>query len=451
MIIDRAKKPLPKSKIDFNVPKISHGIVDDFEYYHVENNKLPIINLIISQNFGYRLDTEGKRGLTYLSARMLQKGAGKYNSLELNERFQYLGLNIYSTFHEDDFAFIIQSLTENFEEAFSLFSDVLYNPHLAEKDFLTEHKNLISSLQHSQKEPGNILFNVVNKIFGAGSSIEYPVQGYLDDVKNISIEDIKLYYEKIISKSKIKLFFTGNISKDEIENLIKKYLVKRQGVIYKPETVFNNQPLGKRLYYVNMPGKPQTVIGTAQKIEHHKLIDVYGLEIALNILGGNFTSRLNSNLREEKGFTYGISAYRRHHFDIGFINITTSVDSNNSITSVKEIYNEVHKLCENITEEEVRFTKDHLINTYPMIFTTLQGINVECRSNVLLGYPLDNWEVYREKINNTDIEAVKKAIKDNINFNNMSTVLIGDKTNFEIDNNDFFETVTELDYNGNKI
>lgn len=451
MLINRAQKPSPKREFDFIIPKVEYGNCGNIEYYLVENKKFPIVNLIISQNYGYATDKDGKRGLYFLASRMLQKGAGKYNSLELNERFQYLGVNIHSYFNENDFSFHVQSLTENFEETFSLFADILYRPHLEEKDFLPEQKNLISMLQHSKKEPGSILFNAINKVFGKSTSIEHSLYGYEEDVKNITIDDIKAYYNDVINKSKITLFFTGDITKGEIENLIKKYLVERKEFLLTKAVLYNKKPLGKNLYFINMPDKPQTVIGTAQKIKHFNELDRFSLEIAVNILGGNFTSRLNSNLREEKGFTYGISAYRRYHLDVGFINISTSVDANNSINAVTEIYNEIDKLCKNITQEELDFTKNNLINTFPLIFTTYHSTNSDLKSNVILGLPLNSWEIYRDEISKRNIDQVIKTIRENFDIQNTSALLVGDMNNFSINQNNFFDKIVELDTDGNEI
>ncbi len=451
MLINRAVKPKPKEKVDFTTPKINYGNVENIEYYHIEKNNFPIINLISLLDFGYRLDKPGKRGLTYLASKMLSKGAGKYNSLELNERFQYLGLNVSSGITEDNFSSFMQSLTENFEEAFSLIADIIYRPHLKEVDFIPEKKNLISVLQHAKTDPNTILYFASNKVFGHATSIQEPYFGYIEEVENITIDDIRTYYNEIIKNSKLTLFFTGNITTDEIERLIKKYLQPRNTFLLKPETFFNKQPLVKNLYYVDLSGKPQTLIGLAQKLDHYKKIDKFSLEIAINILGGSFTSRLNSNLREDKGFTYGISSYLNYHIDIGFVKISTSVDAENSVNAVKEIYKEIDKLCEGITEEEVNFAKENIINTFPMSFVTYHSINSHLKNSIVLGNPLNYWENYRDEIRNRSIEQITDVIRKTFNTKTIATVLVGDRSKFEISENGFFCKINKLDINGNII
>lgn len=450
MIINRTQKPNPKEKIDFIIPKINYGSVDNIEYYYIEKSKFPIVNLIINQNFGYRLDTEGKRGLTFLAFKMLAKGAGKYNSLEFNERLQFLGTSFEQTFNENDSSIIAQTLTENFDETFELLADSLFNPHLEEYDFATEKKNLISTLEHLKKDPSGIFITIVNKVFGKGTSIEYNYNGLLEDVKTISIDDVRNYYNSIINKSKITLFFTGDITKSKIETLIAKHLLKRKDTLITPESIYNNTPLGKKLYYFNFENKPQTLLGMSIKIPHFKTIDRYSLDIAINILGGNFTSRLNSNLREDKGYTYGISASKEYHYDTGFINITTSVDVQKTAQAISEIYNEVEKMNEYILEEEVAFVKNNLINRFPMLFTTLGSINMGIFSLVREGLPLNSLETYLGEIEKRKLDDVLDVVKKYFDANKMATVLVGDKKMMGIDNLNIFEGIKELDYNGNE-
>ncbi len=452
MTINRALKPRPKSRIDFIIPKIHYGYVDNIEYYHVERNNFPIVNMIALLDFGYRLDEDGRRGLTYLASKMLLKGAGDYNSLELNEKFQCLGLNVSNGISEDNNVIYVQSLKENFEKAFSLISDVIYKPHLKEVDFLPEQKNLISVLQHAQKDPNSIFYNASNKVFGKNTSIEQPVYGYVDNVENISIENIRNFYEKVINKSKLTLFFTGNITRSEIEVYIRKYIGQRTSSLLKPETFYNNNPLSKELFYIDLAGKPQTIIGLAQKVDHYKKLDKFSLEIAINILGGSFTSRLNSNLREDKGFTYGISAYLNYHLDVGLIGIATSVDAENSINAVEEIYEEIDKLCNNISEEEIDFAKDNIINTFPMSFVTYHSINTALKNAVILGYPLNYWELFREEIRKRTAEQIRDTVRNTFSTKNTSAILIGDKENFNFNNtNEFFSTIRELSINGDIV
>ncbi len=451
MIINRSQKPKPKQKIDFIIPKISYGSVDNIEYYHVEKNRFPIVNMIIMQNFGFRLDTEGKRGLTFLAFKMLSKGSGKYNSLEFNERLQFLGASYEQMFNENDSVIVAQSITENFDETFELFADSLFSPHLEEYDFETEKKNLISSLEYAKKDPESLFMTAVNRVFGKGTSIEYNFNGFIEDVETITIDDIRNYYNNIINKSKITLFFTGDISKSKIEALITKYLLKRNDTLITPESIYNNTPFAKKLYYMNFEGKPQTILGMSIKIPHFKTLDRFSLNIAVNILGGNFTSRLNSKLREEKGFTYGISASKEYHYDAGFMNIFTSVDTQKTVEAIKEIYNEVAKMNEDILEEEVAFVKSNLINHFPLRFTTLRSINVGLASLIREGMPIDTWDNYTDEIAKRNLEDVIALVKKYFDVNKMATVLVGDKNQIELDKLDIFEGIQELDYNGNEI
>ncbi len=431
MIIDRNIKPVSKNKPSFEIPKIEISKTgNNIDLYNCEKNSLPIVSLSLLIYAGSRLDPNEKKGLAYLTSSLIKEGAGKYNALEIKEVFQSLGISFTVSLNHEYVSFYLLSLTENFEKGFELLSQILTNPHFTETDFLLAKKNLQTNLIHAKIDPNTIASICYRKVLTPGLNSSHPTFGYPEHIERITNQDVKDFYKNNYVPSGAKLCITGDISTDKINHLVSRYLTNWN--FPKPEDLprSNCQNKPSNFYFTNLENAPQSIIYFGHKIKTRDKIDFHALSLANGILGGNFSSRLNKNLREDKGYTYGISSRFAFNKECGLFTIDTAVDSKKTIDTINEVISEIKNLYNSVTEEELEFNKSFLINHFPASFETYTNITSILVSLANYDLPISYLENYIDSILQIDVLRMNEFIKENLLIDYLQIYVCGDKNEF---------------------
>ncbi|MCL5027650.1 MAG: insulinase family protein [Bacteroidetes bacterium] len=454
MMLDRETKPLPSDEIKFSLPEIEKfKLENELEVFFINKSKLPIIQLNLIVNAGSVFDANDKKGLSNLYSMTVDEGAGNYSSLELSDEFETLGTHFNVSSSEDHIYFSLQSLKENFERSLELLSMVIISPHLEEKDFLREQRKIITRLLQQQDEPDEIADLVFEyNVFGKSNPYAFPVIGYEDSVENISLEDIKKFHSSFIFPNNSALIVVGDITKDELQKSLNNYFKGWKSKTAVTEISFPQIPNKKNIFLVDKKGSVQSEIRIGHISTKRKDNDYFPKLILNTILGGQFTSRINLNLREKKGYTYGAHSRFNYLKDCANFYITTSVASENTANAVKEIFNELNEIRNGVTPDELEFAKSSLIRKFPSNFETYKQIASNLIGTVIHSLPEDYFNTYIENVSKITIEEVNSAAEKYILPNESIIVIVGSK---EILNEQLSEienvAVTEVDFRGDKV
>ncbi len=453
MTINRSIKPISKSKPHFIIPKIDISTIDNkIKLFYVNKSTLPIINLSLIVYAGSRIDPEQMNGLAYLTSLLIAEGAGQFNALELKEEFQSLGVSFSISVNLEYIIFNILSTSENFEKAFTLLSDVILRPHFTVNDFDLAKKRLQTNLVHSQIDPDSISNICYNKVVASKLKSSHPKFGYPETVNNISNEDIINFYKDNFSPSNAVICITGDIRKEEVKNLYNIYLGNWENKTNNNTVVPNFSNTNIAAYYTHLENSPQSIITLGHRLPTRNKIDYPPLSLANGILGGHFSSRLNRNLRENKGYTYGISSRATFNNECGIFTIDTSVEGKVTIAALKEIIYEINNFYNTITEEELDFNKSYLVNHFPATFETYSSVNSLLVSMANYNLPVSYLNSFIDNTLNVDIKMLNEFIKSFIRPDKMQIYICGDKKNFADQLQNFGVTkITELDVWGNPI
>ncbi len=426
-MIDRTKIPVPTGNVSFEIPQIKHFISpkgDDV--YFIGKNKLPIVNFSILFNCGSKFDSIENKGLALLTSFMIDEGAGKYDTFQISNEFEKLGTIFNINVNHDSFLFSILTLRENFERSLELLSMIINQPRFDEKDFHREKKKLIDKILQLKDEPGFIASVAFDKQIFKDCYYAYPSIGYEHTVININIDDVKNYYHKYIKKSKRKFIVTGNTSEEEISKLIDKYFdvtePSFENIIFELQ-----QDTSTRYFIVHKENSAQGEIRIGHLSKKRNSPDYFAKKIMNSILGGEFFSRINLNLREHKGFTYGAHSAFYYHQNAGYFEVSTSVNINNVAEAVHEILIELEKIKTHISDEEIKLAKSFSIKHFPANFETYTQL---AQSIILLlnhNLPLNYYNEYIKNIESVDKVDVINAAKENIHPEKLTILVVGDK------------------------
>lgn len=429
MNLNRSQVPLPQSEIKFSLPKIkkftlSNGLKVGF----IQRDLLPLLKLSLITNCGSFFDPKDKNGLAHLFTLMIDEGAGKYSALELSEEFEILGSSFSASCNHDNVFLSLKSLSENFERSMELFSSIILEPHFKDEDFQRERRKVQVRLLQQKDEPEELADLAFERIVHAEKNpYSFSTLGYDEGICDLSIEDVKTFYEKNFSPKNSFLAVTGNISEHNLIDLLEKHLNKWNTQPPKKNIEIVNVKNNKHVYILHKEGAVQTEIRVGHQASKRNVPDYFAKTIMNLILGGQFTSRINLNLREDKGFTYGSSSNFVYHKHIGEFCISTSVSIENTKAAVNEILHELEGIKKGVTRQELDFAKSSTIRRFPANFESDSQVISNLSLIAIHNLPDNYFDTYIDNITKVTIEEVNKAAVDNIKLDELSIVLVGDE------------------------
>lgn len=449
---DRSIKPEPVESINFEIPGIEKfELQNGLKIFLIKKNSLPIVQFNFLTEAGSKFDPQNKKGLAFLTSLLIDEGAGNLSALELDNEIESLGSILKVSCDHDSVSITLLTLKENVEKSFNIFSDVILKPRFEDEDFKREQKKLLNKIIQSAGEPSYIADTVFEKLVFENSNYAYPAIGIKTTVENILNEDVNKFYSANFNAGNSALVVVGNITRNEILSLSQNSIAKLKD---KPENiseiVFNNNADNK-IYFVHKEGAVQSElrVGHITNSRTHK--DYYAKLLMNTILGGQFSSRLNSNIREDKGFTYGISSGFYYNKISGQFEITTSVQAENTAAALTEINNELKGIKEKILEEEIAFAKSYLIKRFPAQFETYAQVSRQLSTLIHFNLPDDYFNNYITSIEETTHQQIQEAALNYISFDKLKTVVVGDR-NIVLKQLDIFEKeIIELDVQGNSV
>jgi zinc protease len=453
MQIKRENPPIINGAIKFVLPKFNEFILNNgLSVLFVEKKNLPILQLNMLVNGGSKFDPIKKKGLAHLTSLLVDEGAGEYDSLQYDEEFESIGSIFNLSTDNDNIHLTLLSLKENFERSLELMSLAYNVPRFIEEDFKREQNKLLAKITQNQDDPGFIATSNFDKIIFNNTNYQYPIIGNTNDVSSIKNSDVIEFHKKFFVPSNSKLVVVGNIELAELQSLLNKYF----NVGKHEKTFSKNQPSAttqkSNFYFIHKDGAAQSEIRIGHISEKRNEGDYFAKVIANSILGGQFSSRLNLNLRENKGFTYGIQSAFMYYTDAGYFEISTSVNGKDTGAAIKEIQKEITGIKAEITDSEIEFTKSYLVKRFPAMFETYSQIAHHLSTMLKHNLSKNYFDSYIEKISTCEKSEIESVAKKKIKLDELIFLVVGDRKIVLPQLKDATELdIIELDVDGNII
>jgi zinc protease len=449
MVIDRKQRPATSGNIYFTLPAVqTYQLSNGLKIYFSKKNELPLIRINFLVNSGSRFDPDELKGLSNLLAMCIDEGAGKYDALQLADEFEMLGAQFSVSSDPDVTVISLQVLSENFVPALNLLANVITEPHLKEIDFNREKRKVLARLEQAKAEPdyvAEITFEYF--LFGSDSPYAFPTVGIESTVQKIQIESMRDLYQKKFSPFNSSVVVVGDIDLKSLQTELSEAFRDWNAKATIKEPLFNLKKSQRKIYIINKKDAVQTEIRTGHLSSKRSEKDFFQKQIMNLALGGQFSSRLNLNLREKNGYTYGIHSRFDYFKEAGYFAVSTSVDIENTTNALREIYSEINKIKDGITEVELEFAKSSLMKRYPANFETYRQITGNISSKIIHNLPDDYFETYIEKVNSVSLNEVNKVTFESIQPEELITLLVGDsKTILSQIIGDEFGEIVVLDF-----
>lgn len=450
----RSKNPHHSGKLKFNVPEVSSFKLENgLPVYFVQKSTLPFLTINLVVDAGSKYDPPGKKGLSNLLAMVIDEGAGNYDSLELSDQFEFLGASFSISCDQDSIYFSLQILKDEFEKGLELFTTIVTDPHLDENDFNREKRKIKTRIIQKKDDADEIANEVFEyRLFGGSNSYSAPSIGYEEDINSIDAQSVRDYYQNILAPSRSFLVVVGDYNKEFLKKILNKHFLNwKTEASHKPHLLFNKAGM-PGIYVVDRKDSVQSEIRTGLISYKRNQYDFYSRNILNLILGGQFSSRLNLNLREKRGFTYGVYSRFIYLKSSAYFFVSTSVSSENTGASLAEILGEIEGIKKTVTKKELEFAKSSLIRKFPSGFESYRHIALNIIGQIIHSLPRDYFQRYLDETREVTLERVLKAAQENLHTEKLTTVIVGNKEKIMEQLKDIYEgRITELDEKGREL
>ena len=341
---------------DFWTSELKNGI----KVVGAINSETPTVYLQMSLEGGALLDPKDKAGLAGMTAAMMNEATQNYSNEELANQLDLLGSSISFSSGERFTTVNVSALTRNLDKTLTLLEEKLLRPKFDEADFERLKAQTLQSIQQSMKEPGALAeLAELQVLYGNEHRIGVPNGGTMTTVSAITLDDVKNFYAKYYSPAKANIVVVGDLPQDKVLPKLA-FVGNWQGADYAMPT-FADFPAyeGPVIHFVDKPGAAQSVVTMVKHaMPFDKLGDYYRSGLMNFPLGGAFNSRINLNLREDKGYTYGARAGFSADKERGTFSMSASVKKDNTGDTLREMVKELSDYqLHGMTDDELAFMR----------------------------------------------------------------------------------------------
>lgn len=403
--IDRSSLPEPGEPRPIEIGDYeSFTLKNGLQVFVIENHKLPRVTYRLQLDRDPLLEGD-KAGYLGMVGELMSRGTNSRTKTEIDEEVDFIGASL-SVGSQSAYA---SGLSKYKEKVLELMSDVILNPTFPEEELEKIRKQKLSALQANKDDPNAIASNLVSKVVYGGDH-PYGEVATEETVNNITPEDIKKYHQTYYKPNIAYLAVVGDINLKEAKKLVKKHFESwNSGGI--PEVSYDQPqpPASNQVALVNRSNSVQSVVNITYPVQLHPTDeDVIPVAVMNQILGGGFSARLNMNLREDKGYTYGSRSSLSKDELVSRFSAGASVRNEVTDSAVTEILNEMEGMRkEEVSDKEIQLAQNSIAGSFARSLESPQTVASFAINTAIYDLPEDYYSTYIQKVQSITKEDVK--------------------------------------------
>jgi len=374
--VDRSVKPDPAPQPRFEPPVPQrHKLANGMNLLVIRKPEIPMVALGVVLATGSADDPVGLPGLASITSTLLQEGTTSRSSEDIANEFEFFGSHLSISTGKEHMVVGTESLAREFPRAMELVSDVLLNPTFPDGEVERVRNERLTAVRRLKDDPTAMADLLVPALmYGRDSALGHPAAGLADTFETIGRDDVAGHYASAFSPGIATLIVVGDTTPEEALALAEKHLRHWQGAGPGGETSSKPQDLAvngvRSLYMLDKPGAAQSVIRAGYFTTQRRHPDYYAYALFNHLFGGQFTARLNKNLRQDKGYSYGYRSWFEWHRDSSLFLAGGAVQTEVTAEALKETIKELDEVKGErpVTQEEFRIAQESLLRQYPSAF-----------------------------------------------------------------------------------
>ncbi len=426
----RTKQPVGGAPRPFRLPKVKpFKLASGLQVYLVEQHALPIVSFDLNFDGGSLMDPKGKEGLASVCMAMLTEGTEKLDKIQYSEKLADTASNISAYAGDDSAGLTLSSLSKHLQPTFDQFVETLQSPGFRASDFDRMIKRRIENVRQSKGSPAS----VANRVSGTvlyGPAHPFGTVSTEESLQAITIDDCKSYAATYLKPASARLFVVGDLTEAQVRSYFDKGpLAGWKGAAKVPATLPRPATMKGRIFFVHIPGAAQSQVSLMHFGPARNAGDYFANTMMAAVFGGGFSSRINMNLREDKGYSYGARGGFSYSRQYGTFAANASVRTDSTYQTLLEIDREVKDLWSAklpIKADELSREKDGAILGLPGQFATGQAALGQYRRLVYYKLPLDYFNTYVAKVGAVTAAQVTAAAKKHLKPGQAVWLVVGD-------------------------
>jgi zinc protease len=429
-VVDRSAPPEGGSLRSFDFPPVDRRRTPGgLDLRVVSMNRLPMVSLNLFLRAGEAALAAEKAGLCVLTADALEGGTKKRSGSDLAEALEGIGARVSANGGWEGTSIGLSCLAERLPEALALLAEMLLEPGFPEDEVARAREQQLATIRQRTMDPSSIATDAARRrYFLPGVPYGRSVEGTEASVGGVGPAAMRGYVDANYRPGDGGLIVVGDVDPAEVQAMVQEYLGSWSG---SPATRadFVSEPAlrERRVWVVHRPGAAQSEVRVGHVGAARSTPDYYPLSIANMVLGGMFTSRLNLNLRESYGFTYGVRSLFTFRGQAGPFEVSTAVGNDVTAPAVREIVHELERMAEaGPTEEEVAAARDYAAGVFGLQLETAGQVATRVTQLVVYGLPDDHFDRYRDEVRAVTRVAATAAAARHLRPAEAQIVVVGD-------------------------
>ncbi len=454
--LDRSTRPAPPANPLVTMPAFWEQSLDNgIDFIGTEQSEVPLVSLRLVFEGGHRLEDPEQYGLAQLTADMMNEGTENYSAEQFEKELDKLGSVIGVGAGNESFSINVQSLERNLDATLALLEERLFRSKFTQEDLDRIKQQSIESLESEKEDPAAIASNVYRRlIYGDDHAFSVSSVGTPETLQGLTLDDVAAFSRRNLVSQALEVVVVGAVPQADV--------IAKLGFLQNlPNENVTLQTLGPpptldggTLYLVDKPGAAQSEIriGYLGTLTNDATGEYFERYLMNYVLGGAFNSRINLNLREDKGYSYGARSGFSATKIPGPFTASAGVRSDATADSVRQFMNEITGYRDTgITPEELQFTKDAIGQSEALDYET-PGQKAGLLEQIIT-YDLEPDFVRRQQQLITDLSAdrVNALAKTHLPVENMIIVVVGDKASTYDSLVELGYPIVELDVEGNPL
>lgn len=425
-----------------------------------ERHDVPTVQMSLVFDSGYAADFGDKPGTASFTMDMLKEGTETRDALELSSELDTLGTNLTASASLDSSRISMDSLTTNLDASLDIFADVLQNAEFSQEEIDRKRSIWLENINKEKAQPQAQALRVLpGLLFGDDHAYSVPLtgSGTVDSINALNRDDLIDHRQTWLRPDNSRLVIVGDTTEADIKPLLEKHLANWQApTSAKPEKQFVDVAAQQenRVFLIDQPGTPQSTIIAGQLAPSGSSENAEAIDVMNAIIGGTFTSRLNMNLREDKGWSYGARSIWLDADAQGMYLAVAPVQTDKTTESIEEIVRELSQYMDGTpaTDDELSKVKSNKTAKLPGAYETKGALLSSVVDTLEKGKDMAWLESYGERINSLQLDTIKATAQDVLKPNAMTWVIVGDLSQIEdkVRELDLGE-VTIIDADGNRL
>jgi len=442
---------------EFIVPPVYSAKLDNgLSVFVVERHELPKVSVVLATKAGSISDPPDRMGVAQLSIRTIDRGTPSMDSIEIEEAFGDLGTTLHGLAGREVSYLSFDVLKTNLVRALSILSDVVRRPTFPGPEFERERDLHLDSLKQESNNPNAIAARVrAMLVFGRSHVYGRPARGVAATVGSITRDDLVRFHKTHWNANDSALVFTGDIAMDEAMKIAEKHFGSwTEGPVPVIEIPQPEPVRPGMIFLVDRQDAAQTVISQILSGPGRTTEDYYTLKLADAVWGGGFMTRLNLNLREDKGYTYGAFSNLAFLSRAGMWFATGSVETAKTAEAVVEFVKELKNLSgeKPISAQELGEAKANRLRGFAQQFESLGRVAGQITELWSHGLPMSDLQREATELAKATVDSVNASVRRYANPANAMLLLVGDLSKIEKPIRELnLARVVILDVEGNEV